>query len=352
MGKKSPEDAGRRRRIMFRAFALMLAAVLLLPLVPYAVAYVGGITNPNPGADLWRQVRQREAPPEVRTQVQGVDTGVLINARGESWREFRMEQLIPWSGWFLGGMLVAIALFYLLRGRIRIDNGRSGILVQRFTVNQRMAHWFMAVVFTILGLTGLVLLYGRFVLIPLLGPEGFSVTAAACKEIHNLFGPIFPLAVLLILFYFVRGNGFRWVDFKWLAKGGGLLGGHASAGHFNMGQKLWFWGTLLFGLSLVASGFVLVFPNFGQGRLIMEWAHFSHGIAAVLFIGGAFAHSYIGTLGMEGALEAMTNGYVDANWAKEHHDLWYAQMEAEGKVGVVPERGLSESSGGPETAGG
>jgi formate dehydrogenase subunit gamma len=136
----------------------------------------------------------------------------------------------------------------------------------------------------------------------------------------------------------VRGNGFRWVDFKWLAKGGGLLGGHASAGHFNMGQKLWFWGTLLFGLSLMVSGLILDFPVFGQGRPIMEWAHFSHGITAVLFIGSAFAHSY--------------SGYVDANWAKEHHDLWYAQMEAEGKVGVAPGQEAPASPGSPETAGG
>jgi formate dehydrogenase subunit gamma len=175
------------------------------------------------------------------------------------------------------------------------------------------------------------------VLIPLLGPEGFSATAAACKEGHNLFGPIFPFAVLAMLVLFLRGNGFNRVDVKWFFKAGGLIGGHpASSGYYNGGEKTWFWMVVLFGIAISASGLILDFGVFGQGREVMAWAHVVHGGVAIVFITASLGHIYIGTVGMEGAIESMTQGYVDANWAKEHHDLWFAEMEAAGMVGVEP----------------
>jgi formate dehydrogenase subunit gamma len=281
-------------------------------------------------------VRQRVQEPAT-TQVQNIDGTVLINPYGEEWRLFRADKLVPIGGWVLLGMLAVIALFYLVRGRIRIEGGRSGKLVPRFSVNQRVVHWFAASQFVILGVTGLVLLYGRYVLIPVLGPEGFSATAAACKEIHNLFGPIFPFAVVALIFLFGRGNWFNWVDIKWFFKAGGLFGHDiADSGYYNGGQKTWFWMTVLFGLAISTSGLVLDFPVFGQGRDIMAAAHVVHGSIAVLFIAAALGHIYIGTLGMEGAAESMTQGYVDANWAKEHHNLWYAEMERAGMVDVAP----------------
>lgn len=350
-----------------RMLLVLLAFVLVAPLVPYALAYMGPSNNPNPGTDLWREVRQREVPAEGmeagvpaakqdnpvqlfkelyqgvsereapatgRTQVQGVDAPVLINRQGEDWRLFRMEKLVPLGAWVLAGIIAVIVVFYLFRGRIQIEGGRSGITVERFNPTQLVVHWFVAGLFVLLGITGLVLLYGRFVLIPLLGPEGFSVTASACKEAHNLFGPIFPFAVLAVFIYYVKGNGFRWVDVKWFLKGGGLFSkhGHAPSERFNAGQKVWFWLIVLLGTVISISGFVLDFPNFGQSRQLMELAHFSHGVVAIAFIAASLGHIYIGTVGMEGALEAMTTGRVDANWAKEHHDLWYQEMERQGLV--------------------
>jgi len=324
--------------LLKRAVVLLLAMVVVVPLIPYAVALVQGPgAVPNPGAEFWNEVRQRQGPPPAVTQARSVDAASLINPRGETWRQFRMEQLVPIGAWVLGGVTVFIALFRILRGRIPLEGGRSGQLVPRFSVNQRVAHWFAAILTVLLGVTGLIMLYGRFVLIPLLGPEGFSATAAAAKEMHNLFGPIFPLAILLILVLFLRGNKPNMVDVKWFFKAGGLFGGHpASSGYYNGGQKSWFWMTLVVGIALTGSGFILDFPNFGQGRGTMEWAHIVHGVVGVLFIAAALGHIYIGTIGMEGALESMTEGYVDANWAKEHHDLWFAEMEKAGMVGVEP----------------
>jgi formate dehydrogenase subunit gamma len=328
-----------RRGIGYGLAGLLL--FLLLPLLPYAFVDDGAraspIEVPNPAVELWRTVRQRDLPANGLTQVQGVDSGALMHAQGEAWRHFRMQQLIPGGAIVLGAMLGALLLFRLLRGRILIEGGRSGKLVPRFSVNQRLAHWFLASLFILLALTGLVLLYGRFVLIPLLGADGFSATAAACKEAHNLFGPIFPFALLMLLALFLRGNRFSMVDIRWFAKAGGLLGGHpASSGYYNGGEKAWYWLVILLGIVISTSGLVLNFPLFGQGRDIMTWAHIAHGLAAIVLIGGALGHIYIGSVGMEGAFDSIANGYVDANWAKEHHDLWYAQMEQAGMVDVEP----------------
>lgn len=334
-----------KKRTVKRLSAYGLLGLLLflaLPLVPYALVDSErvehpGISVPSPAADLWRAVRQRDVQGLGRTQAQGVETGVLINASGDSWRSFRMDLLIPIGALVLGGMFALLLVFYLIRGRIEIEGGRSGKLVPRFSVNQRVAHWFLAILFILLALTGLVLLYGRFVLIPLLGPEGFSVTAAACKEAHNLFGPIFPFALLAVFLQFLRGNSFSMIDVKWFLKAGGLFGHQmAHSGYYNGGEKLWYWIVVLLGLVISGSGYVLDFHVFGQSREIMGWAHIAHGVTAIILIAGSLGHIYIGTLGMEGAFDSISQGYVDANWAKEHHDLWYEEMEAMGMVGVEP----------------
>jgi formate dehydrogenase subunit gamma len=324
-----------RYRRALRWSLLLLALALALPLIPYAVAATATQFN-NPGVELWNAVRDRVQEP-MTTQVGGVQSNQLINYWGDQWRLFRADWLVPIGGVILLGMLGIVTLFYLIRGPIKIEHGRSGKLVPRFSVNQRVVHWLAAGVFVLLGLTGLILLYGRYVLVPLLGPEGFGITASACKEIHNLFGPLFPVAIIAIMFSFGRGNSFKAIDFKWFLKAGGLFGHEmADSGYYNGGQKTWFWLTVLFGIAISVSGLILLFPNFGQGREIMGGAHFVHGIVAIVFITASLGHIYIGTLGMEGAAESMTQGYVDANWAAEHHNLWFAEMENAGMVGVSP----------------
>jgi formate dehydrogenase subunit gamma len=324
-----------RYRRALRWSLLLLALALALPLIPYAVAATATQFN-NPGVELWNAVRDRVQEP-MTTQVGGVQSNQLINYWGDQWRLFRAEWLVPIGGVILLGMLGIVTLFYLIRGPIKIEHGRSGKLVPRFSVNQRVVHWLAAGVFVLLGLTGLILLYGRYVLVPLLGPEGFGITASACKEMHNLFGPLFPVAIIAIMFSFGRGNSFKAIDFKWFLKAGGLFGHEmADSGYYNGGQKTWFWLTVLFGIAISVSGLILLFPNFGQGREIMGGAHFVHGIVAIVFITASLGHIYIGTLGMEGAAESMTQGYVDANWAAEHHNLWFAEMENAGMVGVSP----------------
>ena len=315
---------------------LLLSALLFVPLAIAQTAPVQQMPSvqvPNPGADLWRDVRQRDATFSGRTQVKGVDTGVLINANGDRWRLFRIKQLIPIGGYVLGGVVVLLLVFYLVRGRVPIEGGMSNRKLPRYTDYERTIHWFIAGVFIFLALSGLILLFGRPVLIPVIGKQGFSILASACKEGHNLLGPLFLLALVMIFFRFVRRNIYQKGDLTWLLRGGGVIGKkHVPSNFFNMGEKSMFWLLVFVGSLIVASGLVLVSPIFGQGRVIMELAHVGHTIGAIFMIAVILGHIYIGTVGMEGAIEGMKTGYCDLNWAKGHHDLWAQEAEKNGEV--------------------
>jgi len=317
--------------------ALLLLA-LVLPLLPYAVATIEGQGTAaaisgvvkNPGADYWRDIRQRDTPMAGKTQVRGVDTGILVSQAGEQWRQYRNDKLVPYSAIILGGMLIIFVLYYLIRGKIRIEGGRSGQLLRRYTTPEMVVHWLLAISFVILALSGLILLYGRWALIPLLGPAGFSVTALVCKNLHNYVGLLFAVIVPIAFIIYLKDSLFNLkVDIKWFLRAGGYLGGkEPSAEKVNAGQKSWYWVAMLGGFVLIASGLVLDFPIFQQGREWLQDAHVIHTIAAVVVLVFFFVHLYLATVGVEGALESMTTGHVDANWARQHHDLWYKELQS------------------------
>lgn len=319
------------------AWSLLLLWLMLLPGQGLAESkQAKGLPPPavlNPAADLWRDIRQRDMATTGTTQVRGVDSGVLINANGDKWRKFRMDQLIPIGGYLLLGMGLFLILFYLIRGKVRIAGGASDRKLPRYTSYERLIHWFIASIFIFLALTGLIILFGRPLLIPVFGKELFSVIASASKEGHNLMGPLFLVALILVFIKFVRRNIYQKGDMSWLLRGGGIIGKkHVPSNFFNMGEKSMFWMLIIVGSVIVASGLVLIFPIFGQGREWMELAHVGHAIGAILMITVIMGHIYIGTIGMEGAIEGMSTGYCDLNWAKEHHDYWASQMEKRGEA--------------------
>ena len=293
-----------------------------------------GVSSINPGADLWREVRQRDgAILEGISQVKSVDSGFLINARGDEWARFRITKLSTYGGIAIAAIFVIVTLLYVVRGKIPIDGGLSGRMVRRFTDYERIVHWTLAIVFLFLAITGLILLLGKPLLLPILGKEVFSLFASASKEGHNLFGPLFILGIFALFIRFVSKNFLARGDIGWIFKGGGFFGGkHPTAGFFNMGEKIWFWAVIMIGLLISATGLILEFPFFGQTRTIMALSLVLHGVGAVLLIGGAFGHIYVGTAGMKGSINSMTTGYVDLNWARQHHDRWAADCEAKGEV--------------------
>ena len=290
---------------------------------PQRPGFPQGVSAPNPGSDLWREVRQRDLPVTGISQVKGVDSGVLINVQGDRWARFRINNPVRHAPTVLVAVLLVLLAFYVLRGKVGIEGGLSGRMVFRFTDYERILHWTLAIVFLFLAITGLILLLGRTLMIPLFGHHLFSLMASASKEGHNLFGPIFLVSLLLMLVSFARRNIYEKGDLTWLLKGGGFIGkGHVSGGFFNMGEKSWYWLVILVGLAISISGLILVFPNFGQGRVIMAVSHVVHVFGAILLIAVAIGHMYMGSIGTEGSSEGMKSGYVDINWAEAHHDRW------------------------------
>lgn len=320
------------RRSVWQHAIWLLPMVLLLTAVPAAGEPAGGAVQ-NPGADLWRAVREGPQANVGTSQVQGVGSTTLIAEGGEKWRVLRQEYLIPWGGWLLVGVLGLILVFHLIRKAPERLDSNTGEWIQRFTDYERILHWFMAGNFLFLALTGLILLLGRFLLLPLVGPEVFGAIASACKEGHNLFGPVFMVALVLFFISFVSRNWFARGDLTWLGKGGGMLGGgHPSAGFFNAGEKLLFWTLAFAGAALCVSGLVLVFPQFGQPRELMQAMMLIHAIAALGIIAFTFGHMYLATIGVPGSLSAMNTGKVAAEWARAHHDRWHRECEQQGLI--------------------
>ncbi len=313
-----------------RAYHWMVLVLMLCFGVPLQAAedpQSGPIMVPNPAADLWRAVRQRgDQPVPARSQVQGLDSSELINVNGQRFREYRRERFIRIAGYTLAGTFLLILLFHAIHGGL--DHERTGRRIPRFELPDRVAHWLLASIFLFLALTGLTLLFGRFVLIPWLGAEAFSPIASASKEGHNLFGPLFIVALGWVFLRFVSRNLPSRGDLVWLLRGGGLLGNsHPPAGFFNAGEKIWFWLLSLGGLALILSGLLLDFPFLAPSRDGEILALVVHGLAAILLIVFMFGHVYVGTIGVKGSLDSMTEGHVDEGWARNHHSLWYEEVK-------------------------
>lgn len=283
--------------------------------------------QPGNNAPVWRDVRSGK---EAYTSVKGRETGVLIQTAGDTWRRLRNGPITFYGGWLVVLTLVTIGVFYKGRGPIGLHSPPSGKMIERFSSFERIAHWTMAISFCILAVTGLVMLFGKHVLLPLIGYTLFSWLAEMGKILHNFVGPVFMFSIVVFMVIFIRDNLPRAYDLIWLVKAGGVITGEVvPAGRFNAGEKIWFWGGVV-GLGIVssASGLVLDFPNFNQTRSVMIIANIVHVISALFFIIWSFTHIYLGTVGTVGAYEGMRNGYVDETWAREHAQYWYEDVKA------------------------
>jgi formate dehydrogenase subunit gamma len=342
----------RRFTILLASVLLLVGGALLLPVIGHVYATLDGAAlaaeaqEVNPRADYWREVREGDAG---YTSASGpFTTNVLIQNGGEIWRQLRNGPVATFGAWGMAAVLALIALFHLLVGPNRLDRSLSGDRVPRWSVGERTLHWYTAILFIILAVTGLSLLFGRAVLIPLFGLEGFSAYATAAKALHNYLGPFFLAGVLVEVVVWARFNLFNRDDAEWLRHAGGMFSGkHLHAGRTNAGEKVWFWFIATIGLIGVGvSGLVLNFPVFGQERETMQIANLIHSIFGMLWVAIALGHIYIGTLGTPGALDGMTKGHVSKEWMQQHHDRWYAKLEAEGRVGAAPQTGEGQRPAG------
>jgi formate dehydrogenase subunit gamma len=317
-------------RVFIVALLLGLAAAFMVP-----PASAQQPTQVNPTA---QSVKEKDLLKELqriqgRSTLPDTRTGVLEQPEGRNWRQFHQVTL-RWIGAIaILGMLAILVLFYLIRGMVRIEQGRSGRTVVRFNGFERFVHWMTATSFVVLALSGLNITFGKDLLTPLIGPVAFAEWAQWAKYTHNYLSFPFTLGVVLTFLMWIAWNFPSGLDLKWLAEGGGLVGGkHPPARRFNAGQKAIYWIVVLGGGAVAATGYVLMFPFYVTDIAGMQTAQMVHGIVGLLFIAVMLAHIYIGTIGMQGAFEAMGTGAVDVNWAHQHHSLWLDKQIEKGRV--------------------
>jgi formate dehydrogenase subunit gamma len=280
--------------------------------------------------------------------------GSRLTTAGEAWRQVRNQWIIPYGGALLLIALATLALVFWRKGPFGGPVRDTGRVVERFTPFERVTHWAVAISFSILGISGIVIAFGKYFLLPVLGGSLFGWLTYALKTAHNFAGPLFAVALVLFAITYLRDNLPRTGDLGWLLKVGGLFGGeHMPSHRFNAGEKVVFWiGGIVLGLVVVASGLVLdkLVPGLGEMRGQMQVAHIVHGVASMLMMALFFGHIYMGTLGVPGAMQGMKTGYVDESWAHEHHALWLDDIHA----GKIPAQ-RSQSAGpvvgavGPQT---
>jgi len=333
--KKDSATKRKSRRILLGT-ALVLVAAMVVPLSGYLYVAVAqpqietaaDWQETNPRSEYWREARQGAGG---YSAVKGPAANVLIDNGGQNFRQIRNGPISTIGPWLLAFMLLGVAgMFVLSGGGQKVEKPLSGKRVPRWSSYVRVVHWIMSIAFLLLAITGLSLLFGRAVLIPLMGAEGFSAWAFAAKYIHNYSGPVFLVTLVALVLSMARDNLPSKVDIDWFLKGG-FAGKHVPTGKLNAGEKLWFWFNATGGVVVALTGLFLILPNVFEGRSGMQIALLLHAGLALLYIGGSFIHMYMGTVGARGALDAITKGHVSSEWAEQHHDLWYYEVRDNGE---------------------
>jgi formate dehydrogenase subunit gamma len=308
-------------------FAAAMVGCLVAFAAPALAQQAGAPIDPQ--ADVVNEQTLLREFPRIQGDINQLDqrARVLIQPAGRTWDYFH-QVVLRWIGAIaIIGTLAVLAAAYFFVGRLRIAAGRSGRKILRFKPFERLAHWLTAISFVVLGITGLNITFGKAMLLPLIGPDAFSAFSQYAKYTHNFVSFAFVLGLAVIVAIFIKDNIPDKTDLEWFKQGGGFVKSkHAPARRFNAGEKLVFWGALGAGVLVAVSGYLLLFPFYVTNIFGMQIAQGLHAVIAMLFIALILGHIYIGTLGMEGAFEAMWTGEVDYNWAKEHHDLWLAKL--------------------------
>jgi formate dehydrogenase subunit gamma len=317
--------------LRFLALGLLLAFAAL-PAAPALAQQVNPTANAvkeqqfldalkgNPSAEL-----------QGRITIPDGTAATLERPAGREWRAFHQGTMVRIGAIAVIGMLLLLTVFYLVRGRIKIEAGAAGRTLTRFNAFERFMHWLTAACFIVLALSGLNVTFGKSVLLPLIGPQAFTNVSIVAKWSHNYLAWPFMLGIALMLVVWIKDNIPGATDLRWFAAGGGIIGkGHPPSRRFNGGQKVIFWSVVLGGAALSVSGVYLLFPAFAGGVLNLQFWNVIHGVVSMVMVAVILAHIYIGSIGMEGAFDAMGSGEVDLNWAKEHHSLWVAEEMQKG----------------------
>jgi formate dehydrogenase subunit gamma len=317
-------------RLGYLLVAIALAANVAL-VVPAAAQQQPNSFNPTASAASEQQLLNDLRQIQGRGTIPDVKSYVIEQPAGREWRSFH-EVYLRWIGGIaIFTILSLLVLFYLWRGPLHFEGGRSNRTMLRFTAFERFVHWMTATCFVVLAISGLNISFGKALLLPLIGPAAFSAWSLAAKYAHNYLSFPFTIGVVLMFLMWIANNLPTRVDIEWMKRGGGMLGGvEPPAFKFNAGEKLIFWIVVIGGGAAAATGCILLFPFYETGIESMQLAQILHSVVGMLYIASMLVHTYMGTIGMEGAFEGMATGDVDVNWAKSHHSLWYEE-ETDGK---------------------
>jgi len=354
----------RKKRMAWLGLLGILTLSIVLPLASYSVYWFGNNAvaqeaGPavNPRSNYWRAVEQGVGG---YTSTGGPEAGILIAPGGVEWQQLRDGPVATYTPWLILGMFAVVVLYHLIHGKNKLDaESLSGRKIKRWSSLDRSVHWITAISFILLAITGLSMLIGKTVLIPLLGKAGFAWWAQASITIHNVVGPVFTLGVVLMVVLWIWHNFPTKVDVEWFKQGGGMLTKtHPPAGRMNAGEKVWFWVVATVGLAVSITGLIMLVPIYNlpvpswlswvpliEGtRPQMQLANLIHAVLSLGWTALAVGHIYIGTAGTEGAFEGMKTGYVSEEWAKQHHNIWADEAAARGEV-VVLDDGRQPSAG-------
>jgi formate dehydrogenase subunit gamma len=306
-----------------RLIAGALALAIVVAMATPVTAQQPNLVNPTASSVKEQQLLQELNRIQGRGSIPDTKSYVIEQPAGRDWRTWH-EVTLRWIGAIaVLGIFAALVIFYLVRGQVKLESGRSGRRIVRFTSFERLVHWMTASCFVVLAISGLNITFGKPLLLPLIGPSTFTTWSELAKYAHNYLSFPFTIGVVVIGLMWIAGNIPNAVDVEWIKRGGGIVGhDHPPAYRFNAGQKLIYWIVVIGGTCTAITGYLLMFPFYGTGVQDMQLAEIVHGAVGVLFIAAMLGHIYIGTIGMEGAFEAMGEGTVDINWAKEHHRLW------------------------------
>jgi formate dehydrogenase subunit gamma len=309
------------------AFGIIVLLAVIASAVPANAQQPPNLANPSANVESEQQLLKELNRIQGRGSIPDVKSYVLEQPTGRQWRTFH-EIYLRWIAVIaIVGIFSLLALFYLWHGSIHFKGGRSGRKMLRFTAFERFVHWMTSTCFVVLAFSGLNISFGKKLLLPLIGPSGFTDWSEALKYAHNFLSFPFTIGVVLMFLIWIASNLPTRVDFEWMKRGGGMFGGEEPPAYkFNAGEKLIFWIVVGGGGVAATTGYVLLFPFYGTGIASMQLAQVVHSVVGVLFIAAMLVHTYMGTIGTEGAFESMATGDVDVNWARSHHSLWYEEV--------------------------